>query len=58
MEITEIGWEDMDWMHLYQDRDQWRDLVKTVMNFRVHVRRGISWLSGYQLLKKDSFSCT
>jgi hypothetical protein len=31
----EIGWEGMDWIKLAQDRDQWRALVKTVMNFRV-----------------------
>jgi hypothetical protein len=24
----------MDWIDLAQDRDQWKDLVNTVMNFR------------------------
>jgi hypothetical protein len=28
----EIGWEDVDWLHLTQNRDQWRALVKAVMN--------------------------
>jgi hypothetical protein len=23
MDVKEIGWEDVDWMHLAQDRDQW-----------------------------------
>jgi hypothetical protein len=23
MDLREIGWEGMDWMHLAQDRDQW-----------------------------------
>jgi hypothetical protein len=22
MDFREIGWKDMDWMHIYQDRDQ------------------------------------
>jgi hypothetical protein len=31
----EIGWDGMDWVHLAQDRDQWRALVNTAMNLRV-----------------------
>jgi hypothetical protein len=30
-----LGWVDMDWTDLAQDRDQWRVLVNTVMNLRV-----------------------
>jgi hypothetical protein len=32
MDLKEIGWDGMDWIHLAQDRDQWRALVNTVMN--------------------------
>jgi hypothetical protein len=35
MDLTEIGWGGMDWIHLAQDRDQWWDLVNTVKNLRV-----------------------
>jgi hypothetical protein len=35
MDLREIGWSDMDWIDLAQDRDQWRILVNTIMNFRV-----------------------
>jgi hypothetical protein len=35
MDLTETGWDGMDWIHLAQDRDQWRALVNTVMNLRV-----------------------
>jgi hypothetical protein len=35
MDLTEIGWDDMDWIDLARDRDQWRALVNTVMNLRV-----------------------
>jgi hypothetical protein len=33
--LGEIGWDGADWIDLAQDRDQWRTLVNTVMNFRV-----------------------
>jgi hypothetical protein len=35
MDLREIGWGAMDWIHLAQDRDQWRALVNTVMNLGV-----------------------
>jgi hypothetical protein len=35
MYFKETECEGMDWMHLAQDRDQWRAVVNTVMNGRV-----------------------
>jgi hypothetical protein len=35
MGLRETGWGGMDWIHLAQDRGQWRALVHTVMNLRV-----------------------
>jgi hypothetical protein len=35
MGLREIGWDGGDWIDLTQDRDQWRTLVKAVMNLRV-----------------------
>jgi hypothetical protein len=32
IDLWEIGWEGMDWIHLAQDRDQWLALVNMVMN--------------------------
>jgi hypothetical protein len=33
-DLREIGWVGMDRIYLAQDKDQWRALVNTVMNFR------------------------
>jgi len=35
MDLREIGWEDVDWILVAQDRDQSRELVNTIMNLRV-----------------------
>jgi hypothetical protein len=35
MDVREREWEDADWMHLIQDRDQWWDVVSTVMKLGV-----------------------
>jgi hypothetical protein len=35
MDPREIGWDGGDWIDLAQDRDQWRALVRAVMNLRV-----------------------
>jgi Cu2+-containing amine oxidase len=35
MDLGEIGFGDVDWIHLAQDRDRWRALVNTVMNLWV-----------------------
>jgi hypothetical protein len=35
MNLTETEWEDLDWMHMAQDTNQWRSLVNMVMKLRV-----------------------
>jgi hypothetical protein len=35
IDLRKIRWDDMDWIDLAQDRDQWRALVNTVMNLWV-----------------------
>jgi hypothetical protein len=33
--IKEIGSEDVDWIQVAQDKDQWRAVLNTIMNLRV-----------------------
>jgi hypothetical protein len=35
MYLGEIGWDSVDWIDMAQDRDQWWDLLNTVLNLRV-----------------------
>jgi hypothetical protein len=35
MDLGEIGWGDVGWIGLAQDRNRWRALVNSVLNLRV-----------------------
>jgi hypothetical protein len=35
MNLSEIGWQRVDWIHLAQNKDWWQALVNMVMNLRV-----------------------
>jgi hypothetical protein len=32
IDVPEIGWEVVNWIHLAQDRHQWRTFINTMMN--------------------------
>jgi hypothetical protein len=34
-DLVEVGWGDVDWIALAQDRDRWRALVNSALNLRV-----------------------
>jgi hypothetical protein len=38
--LREIGWDEVDWIDMTQDRDQWRAPVNTVLNLRVPQNAG------------------
>ena len=42
IDLQEVGGGCGEWIELAQDRDRWRVLVSTEMNFRVPKKRGIS----------------
>jgi hypothetical protein len=35
MDLGEVGWGDVDWIGLAQDRYRWRDLVNSAMNLQI-----------------------
>jgi hypothetical protein len=35
MDLGEVGWRDVDWIGLAQDRNRWRAVVNSVLNLRV-----------------------
>jgi hypothetical protein len=34
-DLGEVGWGDVSWIDLAQDRNRWRAVVNSVLNFRV-----------------------
>jgi hypothetical protein len=59
MDLRETEWDGMDWIHLAQDREQWRVLCSTVMVLRVPSNPGkflgsctIGGFSGIAQLRK------
>jgi hypothetical protein len=39
MDLREIGWGGVEWIHMTQDRDGWRAVVNAVMNLRLLASR-------------------
>jgi hypothetical protein len=35
VDLGEVGWRDVDWIGLAQDRNRWRALVNSLLNLRV-----------------------
>jgi len=42
IDLSEVGWGNMDWINLAQDGDTWRALVNVVMIIQLHKIWGIS----------------
>lgn len=40
MHLQEIQYEDMDWIHLAEDREQERAVLDTVMNIQISSKAG------------------
>ena len=35
IDLQEVGWGNMDWMNMVQDRERWLALVNVVMNMQI-----------------------
>jgi hypothetical protein len=55
MDLREIGREDVDLIHLAQDRDQWRTIVN---RGSIKGAEFLGQMSDYKILKKDSVPCS
>jgi hypothetical protein len=40
MDLGEVGWGDVDWIGLAQNRNRWRALVSSILNLRVPENAG------------------
>jgi hypothetical protein len=40
MDLQEVGWGNMDWLNLVQDRYRWPALVNVVMNMQISTIEG------------------
>jgi hypothetical protein len=40
MDLVKVGWGNLDWIGLAQDRDRWRALVNSALNLRVPQNAG------------------
>jgi hypothetical protein len=56
MVLREIGWGDMDWNHLAQDRGQWMALKNMVMKFRFHIMLRISQIVMRSVASQEGLS--
>jgi hypothetical protein len=57
IDLREIGWGGMDWIHLAQDRDYWMALMNMETNVQVQNFWEILWqLRDWMVVKKDAAS--
>jgi hypothetical protein len=43
IDLGEVGWGDVDWIGLAQDRNRWRALVNSVLNLSMKCLETIEW---------------
>jgi hypothetical protein len=56
MDLVEVGWDDVGWIGLAQDRDRWRALVNSILNFVFHKMVGNYRVSKQVEISREVFS--
>jgi hypothetical protein len=56
IDFRELGWDGMNWIELAQDRDQWRALVNTIMNFWFRKMLGSSCVAAQLAASQEGLS--
>jgi hypothetical protein len=56
MDLREIGWDDVNWVDMAQDREQWKGSCEHDIEHSVSMKcwEVLEWLHNYWLLKKFS----
>jgi hypothetical protein len=57
IDLGEVGWGDVDWIGLAQDRNRWRALVNSVLNLRVPFNAGKISSGLASMASRVVFSC-
>jgi hypothetical protein len=57
MDVREVEWGGIGWLHLTQVGDQWRAFVNPGLNLRIpfNVAKFFEQLDDWQLFNKDTF---
>jgi hypothetical protein len=56
LDLKKIRWEVVDWIHVAQDRDQWRAVVNTVKNLQVPYKE-VNILTGWVTSSQEGTFC-
>jgi hypothetical protein len=53
MDLKEIGWDFVDWIHVAQDSDEWRALLSTITGLGIPCWEFLKYVSDCELINKD-----
>jgi hypothetical protein len=57
VDIKEMDWKDLDWINLAQNMDEWRNILKMVMNFLGCMKCGEFLEIKYCIIAQEGICC-